>query len=137
MMDVESEITESFERLYPVPVVTADWGAVLDRARPRPRSRTALLFPPMTMRRRVGLVVGVAVVIGVALLAGSMSKRTVMRIRRSRCRWDVISRPRYPLVRRRSCPARGTCSAGSAGQRSSVRSPELAGVRLPRTARSS
>jgi hypothetical protein len=76
-MDVETEITESFERLYPVPVVTADWGDVLDRARPRLSSRIAILFPPMTMRRRLGLLGAIAVVIGAALLAGSMfGKRT-------------------------------------------------------------
>ncbi len=76
-MDVETEITESFGRVYPVPVLTADWGDVLDRARPRLSSRIAILLPPMTMRRRLALLGGIAVVIGAVLLAGSMfGKRT-------------------------------------------------------------
>ena len=40
MTDVELEVTDSFERVYPVPVVDADWTDVLDRAGARNRRRT-------------------------------------------------------------------------------------------------
>ncbi len=42
MTDLELEIADSFERIFPTPTVIADWGNVLDRAdarRPDPRSR--------------------------------------------------------------------------------------------------
>lgn len=71
MMDVEPQIAESFERLYPVPVVAADWEDVLDRARIGRTARTGL-FAPSTIRRRVGLVAGLAVVLGGVLLAAGM-----------------------------------------------------------------
>jgi hypothetical protein len=71
MMDVEAQIAESFERLYPVPFVTADWDDVLDRARPEWTSRIAL-FAPIAVRRRVGLVAGLAVLLGGAVLAAGM-----------------------------------------------------------------
>ena len=32
MTDVELEVAESFERVFPVPTVVADWDDVLDRA---------------------------------------------------------------------------------------------------------
>jgi hypothetical protein len=43
MTDVERAVAESFERIFPVPAVVADWGDVLSRSggrnwRPPPRS---------------------------------------------------------------------------------------------------
>ena len=40
MTDVELEVTDSFERIFPVPVVSADWDDVLDRAGAGHRHRT-------------------------------------------------------------------------------------------------
>ena len=45
MTDVELEVTDSFERVFPVPVVNADWDDVLDRAGAGHRHRTRP-FPP-------------------------------------------------------------------------------------------
>jgi hypothetical protein len=98
-MDLETEITESLERLYPVPVVTADWGDVLDRARPRLRSRIATLFPPMTMRRRLGLLGGIAVVIGASLLVGSMFGKRTGVLERAQAALDPNGRILHIVVR--------------------------------------
>ena len=71
MTNVEAQIAESFERLYPLPVVTTDWDDVLDRARARSKHRRRV-FAAMTMRRRFALVGAVAGAIGAALLALSL-----------------------------------------------------------------
>ena len=63
MTDVELEVADSFERVFPVPTVVPDWDDVLDRAGARSRARTR---PPS--RWRV-VVIAVAIVAGVALLA--------------------------------------------------------------------
>ena len=38
MTDVELEVADSFERVFPVPTVVADWDDVLDRAGARSRT---------------------------------------------------------------------------------------------------
>jgi Tol biopolymer transport system component len=43
MTDVELEVAESFERVFPVPVVSADWNEVLERAGAGHRHRTRRL----------------------------------------------------------------------------------------------
>ena len=63
MTDVELEVADSFERVFPVPTVVADWDDVLDRAGPRSRAR---IRPPS--RWRV-VAIAVAIVAGMALLA--------------------------------------------------------------------
>ncbi len=45
MTDVELQVTDSFERVFPVPVVDADWDDVLDRAGAGRRHRTWTLPP--------------------------------------------------------------------------------------------
>ena len=45
MTDLEQEVADSFERVFPVPVVGADWDDVLDRAEAGHRHR-ARRFPP-------------------------------------------------------------------------------------------
>ena len=63
MTDVELEVAESFERVFPVPTVVADWDDVLDRAGARSGTPTR---PPS--RWRV-VAIAVAIVAGAALLA--------------------------------------------------------------------
>jgi Tol biopolymer transport system component len=63
MTDVELEVAESFERVFPVPTVVADWDDVLDRAGARSGTPTR---PPS--RWRV-VAIAAAIVAGVALLA--------------------------------------------------------------------
>ena len=63
MTDVELEVAESFERVFPVPTVVADWDAVLDRAGARNGTPTR---PPS--RWRV-VAIAAAIVAGMALLA--------------------------------------------------------------------
>jgi len=63
MTDVELDVADSFERVFPVPTVVADWDDVLDRAGARSGLRTR---PPS--RWRV-VAIAVAIVAGVALLA--------------------------------------------------------------------
>src|SRR5262245_8094204 len=63
MTDVELDVAESFERLYPVPTVVADWDDVLDRAGARRRTRTR-----QPSRWRV-VAIAAAIVAGAALLA--------------------------------------------------------------------
>jgi TolB protein len=63
MTDVELEIAESFERVFPVPTVVAAWDDVLDRAGARNGTRTR---PPS--RWRV-FAIAAAIVAGAALLA--------------------------------------------------------------------
>jgi len=48
MTDVELEVADSFERVFPVPLVSADWDDVLDRAEAR-RERRAPSFPGMRL----------------------------------------------------------------------------------------
>ena len=62
MTDVELEVADSFERVFPVPTVVADWDDVLDRAGARSRTPTR---PPS--RWRV-VAIAVAIVAGAALL---------------------------------------------------------------------
>ncbi len=68
MIDLKAQVVESFERLYPIPMVAPEWDDVLDRARTRPNHRFRP-FALMTMRRRLALVGALAGAIGVALLA--------------------------------------------------------------------
>ena len=63
MTDVELEVADSFERVFPVPTVVADWDDVLDRAGARSGTPTR---PPS--RWRV-VAIAVAIVAGAALLA--------------------------------------------------------------------
>jgi len=63
MTDVELEVADSFERVFPVPTVVADWDDVLDRAGARSRTPTR---PPS--RWRV-VAIAAAIVAGAALLA--------------------------------------------------------------------
>jgi hypothetical protein len=49
MIDIESHVAESFERLYPVPDVTADWDDVLGRS-----TRPVQAAEPRRPRRRLG-----------------------------------------------------------------------------------
>ena len=62
MTDVELEVADSFERVFPVPTVVADWDDVLDRAGARSGTPTR---PPS--RWRV-VVIAAAIVAGAALL---------------------------------------------------------------------
>ena len=62
MTDVELEVADSFERVFPVPTVVADWDDVLDRAGARSKTPT---WPPS--RWRVVAIAG-AIVAGAALL---------------------------------------------------------------------
>jgi Tol biopolymer transport system component len=62
MTDVELDVADSFERVFPVPTVVADWDDVLDRA----GARSGLRRPPS--RWRV-VAIAVAIVAGAALLA--------------------------------------------------------------------
>ena len=61
MTDVDLEVVDSFERLFPVPVVSQEWDDVLDRAGHRAGRRPS-------RRRRRGLVVAIAV----AMLVGGL-----------------------------------------------------------------
>src|SRR6187401_1841887 len=63
MTDVELDVADSFERIFPVPTVVADWDDVLDGAGERTRTGTR---PPS--RWRV-VAIAVAIVAGAALLA--------------------------------------------------------------------
>ena len=63
MTDVELEVADSFERVFPVPTVVADWDDVLDRAGARSGTHTR---PPS--RWRV-VAIAVSIVAGAALLA--------------------------------------------------------------------
>ena len=63
MTDVELEVADSFERVFPVPTVVADWDDVLDRAGARSGTPTR---PPS--RWRV-VAIAAAIVAGAALLA--------------------------------------------------------------------
>ena len=63
MTDVELEVADSFERVFPVPTVVADWDDVLDRAGVHGEPRTR---PPS--RWRVAAIAA-AIVAGAALLA--------------------------------------------------------------------
>ena len=63
MTDVELDVADSFERVFPVPTVVADWDDVLDRAGARNGTPTR---PPS--RWRV-VAIAVAIVAGAALLA--------------------------------------------------------------------
>src|SRR6185295_9164422 len=56
MTDVELEVADSFERLFPVPTVVAAWDDVLDRAGARRRARAR----PSSRWRAVAVVAGVA-----------------------------------------------------------------------------
>jgi hypothetical protein len=40
MRDIELEVADSFERVYPVPVVSAGWDDVMSRSGARQRSTT-------------------------------------------------------------------------------------------------
>ncbi len=62
MTDVELEIADSFERVYPVPTVVGDWDEVLDRAGAPSRTPTR----PSSRWRVVAI--AVAIVAGVTLL---------------------------------------------------------------------
>src|SRR5262245_38236736 len=63
MTDVELDVADSFERIYPVPTVVADWDDVLDGAGERSRTRTR---PPSRWRLTA---IAVAIVAVAALLA--------------------------------------------------------------------
>jgi Tol biopolymer transport system component len=63
MTDVELDVADSFERVFPVPVVVADWDDVIDRAGATGRARSR---PPS--RWRV-VAIAAAIVAGAALLA--------------------------------------------------------------------
>ncbi len=63
MTDVELEVAESFERVFPVPTVVADWDDVLDRAGARSGTPTR---PPSRWRL---VAIAVAIVAVAALLA--------------------------------------------------------------------
>ncbi len=63
MTDVELEVAESFERVFPVPTVVADWDEVLDRAGARSGTPTR---PPSRWRL---VAIAVAIVAVAALLA--------------------------------------------------------------------
>ena len=63
MTDVEREVVDSFERVFPVPTVVADWDDVVERAGARSETRTR---PPS--RWRV-VAIAAAIVAGAALLA--------------------------------------------------------------------
>ena len=63
MTDVELEVADSFERVFPVPTVVADWDDVLDRAGARSGTPTR---PPSRWRL---VAIAVAIVAGAALLA--------------------------------------------------------------------
>ena len=61
MTDVELEVADSFERVFPVPTVVADWDDVLDRAGARsgtptrPPSRWRVVAIAASDRRGRGL----------------------------------------------------------------------------------
>src|SRR5688500_16683416 len=64
MTDIELEVADSFERVFPVPAVVADWDDVVERAgaaRSEPRS-----LPPSRWR---AVAIAAAIVAGAALLA--------------------------------------------------------------------
>ncbi len=63
MTDVEPDVADSFDRVFPVPTVVADWDEVLDRAGARNGTPAR---PPS--RRRV-VAIAAAIVAGAALLA--------------------------------------------------------------------
>jgi Tol biopolymer transport system component len=63
MTDVEPGVAESFERLFPVPLVAADWDDVLDRAGAAKRGRTKLF----TQRR--ALAIAAVLLVGGLLVA--------------------------------------------------------------------
>jgi Tol biopolymer transport system component len=63
MTDVELEVADSFERVFPVPTVVADWDDVLDRAGARSGTPTR---PPSRWR---AVAIAAAIVAGAALLA--------------------------------------------------------------------
>ena len=73
MTDLELEVADSFERIFPVPTVTADWDDVLERAEARRRdggtrwpSRRVVAIAAMVVL--AGLLVAPAVAIGDHLL---------------------------------------------------------------------
>jgi Tol biopolymer transport system component len=63
MTDVELDVVDSFERIFPVPTVVADWDDVVERARVRREPRTR---PPSRWRT---VAIAAAIVAGAALLA--------------------------------------------------------------------
>jgi Tol biopolymer transport system component len=63
MTDIELDVADSFDRVFPVPTVVADWDDVLDRAGARNGTPTR----PPTRRRIVAI--AAAIVAGAALLA--------------------------------------------------------------------
>ena len=63
MTDVELDVADSFDRVFPVPTVVADWDDVLDRAGARSETPTR---PPSRWRI---VAIAAAIVAGAALLA--------------------------------------------------------------------
>jgi TolB protein len=82
MTDVELEVADSFERVFPVPTVVADWDEVLDRAgarsgtRTRPSSRWRVVAIAAAIVAGGALLVTPALGIGDRLLSLIQSKPT-------------------------------------------------------------
>ena len=68
MTDVELEVADSFERVYPVPVVSADWDDVMSRSGARQGRRRWALVALAAVILVGGLLVTPAVGIGSRLL---------------------------------------------------------------------
>ena len=64
MKDLEPQVVDAFDRLFPIPVVVEDWDVVLDRAGARRRGPRKLLA-----RRRAVAVVAVTFLLGALLVA--------------------------------------------------------------------
>jgi TolB protein len=128
MTDVELEIADSFERLYPVPTVVTDWDDVLERA----GARTGAPARPPSRWRVVAIAVAIAV--GAALLATpafGIGDRLLALIQGAPARPDVRSPVWSPdgrqiaFVSRRDGKALYVMNADGSGLRMVVRAARL------------
>ena len=67
MTDIELDVADSFERVFPVPTVVADWDDVLDRAGARSGTPTR---PPSRRRWVIVAVAGLVLVGGLLVTPG-------------------------------------------------------------------
>lgn len=91
MKQVEQQISESFARLHPVPVVIPDWEDVLDRSGVRRKYRVRQRAPQRP-GRRVALVLALALAVAVGLLASAMFSSSPNVLERAQAALDTKDR---------------------------------------------